>query len=824
MNRRERRIAQSNSAGTQKHGLDQRTLRDFREAVEHLQAGRLLQSDLAHRRVLERAPRHAPSLHHIGLIAFKSNARLDAVDYIRRSVEADPSYHEAWLNLAIILGDLKRIDEAIGACERCVALNTRNAAAYAVLGNLHRIAQSESAAAAAYTASLRLKPDQPDILVKLAEVLLQSGKLAEALTSCRNALALDRGFEAALRLERRILMATGEQAPIARVFEGDVAHTPAEGARRYDELGGLFREQGCLAEAVESYQKAVALEPSRSDWHFNLALAYGDLGRNQEALAAYQSGLAIEPDRAEAYASVGVLLRGMDMHDGAITALKHAVTLDPSLSMAHYNLAVTCKLVGRFEEALASFRRAVELSPDSIVNLFELCNLRRIICDWDGLDADEERCLDLFRKRSTGVAPFQLISMPAATRQDQYEAGRRHAKKMVVSEAARFKTYRTHAEGDRIRIGYLSSDFFEHATALLLVEVLEKADRERFEIFGYCHSPNDGSALERRIRSSFDHYVSIRSMSHHDAAQRIHADGIDILIDLKGYTRDGRLEILAYRPAPVQVSYLAYPATTGADFVDYMIADDMVAPIAHQAEYAERIVHLPHCYQPNDTQRAISSVEMTRAECGLPEDAFVFCSFNNSYKNNAAMFDIWMRLLLKQPDSVLWLLSPNDFCCANLKREAEKRGVAAERLVFAERRPIPEHLARHRLADLFLDSLPCNAHTTASDALWAGLPVLTCPGETFSGRVAASLLRAMNLSELVAGDLQAYEAAALAFARDKSLLVPIRQKISEQRLSSPLFDSGRYARNLERAYEMMFKIHQSGDQTRPFVVVEPEAL
>ncbi len=309
-------------------------------------------------------------------------------------------------------------------------------------------------------------------------------------------------------------------------------------------------------------------------------------------------------------------------------------------------------------------------------------------------------------------------------------------------------------------------------------------------------------------------------LSHRDAARTIHADGIDILIDLKGYTKDTRSEILAYRPAPIQVNYLGYPATMGADFVDYLLADAVVAPMEHQPHYSERIVHLPNSYQPNDRQRQISAEPMTRAEFGLPDNAFVFCSFNNSYKLNAAMFDIWMPLLQSVPNSVLWLLTPNDLCSENLRREATARGVGPGRLVFAKRESVPRHLARHRLADLFLDALPCNAHTTASDALWAGLPVLTCVGDTFSGRVAASLLKAMDLDELITTSLEDYAKAALTLARDKEKRDAVRLKLWAARETGPLFDSKRYTRNLERSFETMVRVMRSGEPPRPFAVAE----
>lgn len=816
MNRKERRRALATSRTTP-HQIDPAVAADYRDAVNYLQAGEWLKSGMAHQRVLAKLPRHAPTLHHLGLIAFKCNEGGKAVDYIRRSLEADPGSHQAWLNLAIILADLKRSQEAIEACRQCVALQPESSAAFEVLGNLLRVAQNNAEAVEAYLTSLRLKPEQPQLLARLAELKLQSGNIQEALFYCRQALEIDPTLPEVRRLEQRILAASGSTHDIEATLAAQAA-SPQVLAKSLNDLGDYLRTQWRYEDAIDTYSRAALADPASAEAMLNMALAFESLGRKEEALASYQAGLAIDPDRAEAYANVGNLLRGMSMPDGAIQAFEKAIELDPTLAAAYYNLAVTLKERERYDEAQAAFIKSVEHAPDSIVNRFELANLRRVLCDWGGLDREEREALHQFRQRGTPVAPFQLISIPA-TRADQLEAARRHAATFAAPDALRFKDYRNRfGVGRRIRVGFLSADFFNHATAMLLVEVLESIDRNRFELFGYCFSPDDGTDMRRRIVASFDRYVSIANITDRSAAHAIHDDGIDILVDLKGYTRDGRPQILTYRPAPIQVNYLGYPGTMGMDGIDYIVADPIVAPMEHQADYSERIVHLPDCYQPNDRQRKISEVPVARADVGLPEDAFVFCSFNNSYKLNATMFDVWMSLLQKVPDSVLWLLVPTSACRENLRRDAAIRGVNPDRLVFARRQPLSEHLARHRLADLFLDALPCNAHTTASDALWAGLPVLTAMGETFSGRVAASLLTAIGLPELVTRNLEDYAQTALALAQDKTRLADLRAKLARQREIAPLFDSTRYTRHLESAFATMAGIARAGEPPRPFTV------
>lgn len=819
MSRKQRRLTQSRSRMVPAASLDPQLGREFREAVEHLKAGRLQQSADAHRRVLARAPRHAPSLHNLGLIAFKSNAPQEAIDYIRRSLEIDPKQTQAWLNLALLLGEARRLDEAIAACKECLALQPASAKPHAVLGDLLRLARNTADAVTAYGEALRLEPGQPSVLVKMGESLLQAGNSGEALSYCRRALALEPGHAGASALEQRILTGSGRIEDMVAEIEAE-AGDGVERARRYAELGRFLSEQKRFDEAVSVCRRAVASVPDRADFYFQLAQALDGAGQKWDALSAYQAGLAIEPARADAYVKVGLLLRSMDLHPGAVTAFAEAAKLAPGLADAHYNLAVTCKLMGRFDDACAAFERAIACAPEALIHRFELCDTRRMVCAWDGLAEEEQRCLALMRGSAKLIAPFLLLPMPAATRADQLEAGRRLAQSFFVPDELQLRGGRTAPGDGRIRVGYLSADFYSHATANLLAEVIEQTDRRRFELFAYCHSRDDASAMRQRIVAAFDHFVPIGSLSNQEAARRIQADGIDILVDLKGYTQNARTDILAYRPAPIQVNYLGYPGTMGADFVDYIVADPVVAPMAHQEHYAERIVHLPHCYQPNDRQRRIADEPLTRAQFGLPEDAFVFCSFNNIYKLDPSLFDVWMRLLARVTGSVLWIFAKDETCRANLRRAAAARGIDPARLVFAGHCENALHLARHRLADLFLDTVPCNAHTTASDALWAGLPLLTCLGETFAGRVAASLLTAMGLEEMVAGSLEAYERTAVALAQDRDRLAAIRQRIAEGRETSPLFDSTRYTRNLEQAYETMVSIMRAGEAPRAFAVAE----
>ena len=452
------------------------------------------------------------------------------------------------------------------------------------------------------------------------------------------------------------------------------------------------------------------------------------------------------------------------------------------------------------------YEQALILQPDNPKRLAELVHYIYHACAWDKIGGHERRLLDMVRQRREGISPFALLGMNS-TAQEQLICAESFSHYNPVPF-----THSSRSPNDKIKIGYLSCDLHNHATAHLMVELFERHDRSRFNITAYSYGPDDGSVVRDRVVKSFDNFIEVGELSDKAAAQKIYDENIDILVDLKGgYTTGARIGIPALRPAPIQVNYLGYPGTMGVNFIDYIIADKFIIPEDQQRFYSEKVVYLPDCYQPNDTQRQIADVVPMRKDCHLPEHGFVFCCFNATYKITPLVFGVWMRLLQKVPDSVLWLLEANQSVKGNLQHEAEKRGVDPKRIIFAPKISPPQHLARHSLADLFLDTLPVNAHTTASDAIWAGLPLLTCVGSTFAGRVAGSLLKAANLPELIAYSLENYEAIALNLAQNKSLLAGLREKIKQTRLQMPLFNIDGFVRNIENLYESMWQSRQSGN-------------
>src|SRR6185295_8137969 len=436
-------------------------------------------------------------------------------------------------------------------------------------------------------------------------------------------------------------------------------------------------------------------------------------------------------------------------------------------------------------------------------------------CDWSGFETERGDIIAALRQGKRALPPVlsaALLESPG----EQLRAAQILAqdKFAPASPLWRGETYRH----ERIRVAYVSADFRAHATAVLTAGLFEQHDRQRFETIAISFGPEDESPLRDRVKRAFDRFVDMRGRDDVEIARFIRESEIDVAIDLKGYTSDARPAIFALKPAPVQVNYLGFPGTMGVNFMDYIVADPMVVPPADEAHYSEKIVWLPDSYQPNDRMREIATGDLSRGAAGLPERGFVFCCFNNSYKIQPPFFEMWLRLLRQIEGSVLWLLADNPAAMANLKREGEKHGVDAKRLVFAPRRDLKDHLARHRLADLFLDTLPYNAHTTASDALCAGLPVLTCLGNTFAGRVAGSILNAAGMPELVTNSLAEYEARALTLARDPAMLAAVKSKLQTNLATAPLFDIARYTRHLEAAYVTMHERRQRGLAPASFAV------
>jgi protein O-GlcNAc transferase len=609
------------------------------------------------------------------------------------------------------------------------------------------------------------------------------------------------------------------QAQQLQHLQQAIQHDPRNPALHY-ELGNLYLP-GQPEKALECFRAALKLAPGHPQILLQLGNAYSTMARYEEAAAQFSASLKSDPNQSAAHYNLGNALRELGRPQQAANSYQAALRLDPNDADCHNNLGNVLRELGKLDQAIACYETAVRLNPRLHHARLHLMHQRQHVCDWRDWDSEIAEIRRLVREEPRAqISPFAFLSLPGSTAAEQRLCSQHWAEnrfKRLSPPPDRLDAFRTRPRNVRLRIGYLAADFRRHPLTSLAAELMEIHDRQGFEIFGYSYGPNDKSAERKRWEKAFDHFREIRPLSLQQAAQRIFDDRIDILVDLTGYTQSSRTGILALRPAPIQVNWLGFPGTFGASFADYMFTDRTVTPESDAQHYSESLVYLPDTYQPNNRERLDTAVP-TRSECGLPENATVFCSFNQTFKITPQVFDSWMKILSATPGSVLWLLECNPWAKANLRREAEVRGVDPERLVFAPRAGQAQHLARQRCADLFLDTDPYNAHTSASDALWAGLPVLTRLGDTFPARVAASLLQAVGLPELITHSREEYEQAAIGLGSNPARLAALHERLAAELPGSPLFDTPRFARHLESAYRTMWQRHVEGLPPQSFNV------
>jgi predicted O-linked N-acetylglucosamine transferase (SPINDLY family) len=644
--------------------------------------------------------------------------------------------------------------------------------------------------------------------------LHRAGDLAGAAAQYEAALAEDpQAFEPAHMLGVVRLQEGRIDEAISRI--SDALRQRPNSVDALCDLGGALQHAGRREEAVECYERALAERPERADIQQDLGNLEYALGRLDRALAAYDRAVALAPQNPMYLHNRGVARFARSDLAGAISDFDAVLAITPENAGAYVARGHSYAALWRHEEAAANYRAALALDPQMPYLPGHLAFRRLMACDWIEFDASVDAIVAGVRAGQPVCFPLVILGLtddPA----DQLACARAYINSQFQAVAS--PPRKPHAPRDRLRIAYLSANYNEHAVAVLISELFERHDRARFELHGVSFGTDDRSGMRARIEAAFDTFVDVRTRTDADVAQALRDADIDIAVDLMGHTTEGRPGILARRPAPVQVNYLGHPGTMGADYVDYIVADRFIIPDGEERYYSEHVVRLPDCYQPNDIKRRVDERVPSRAELGLPERGFVFCCFNNSFKLDPPVFDVWMRLLRAIDGSVLWLLGVNDAMERNLRAEAERRNVAGTRLVFARMAPHPQHLARHRAADLLLDTLPYNAHTTGSDALWAGLPVLTCVGRSFAARVGESLLNAVGLPELVTRNLADYEALALALARDPARLGALRERLARNRPTAPLFDIDRFRRHIEAAYMTMWDVHRRGEPPRAFDV------
>lgn len=672
---------------------------------------------------------------------------------------------EIFHNQGLALAQQNRLAEALMLLDKALGLNPGYSDAHNNRGViLQQLGRMEDAVAS-YDKALRLRPDNPGGWYNRGNALVQLKRMDDAVAS----------YDKALKF-----------AP---------SHVETLMNRGYA-LMHLKRAD----QALPSFDKVTKIKPGYPDAHHNRGRALAELNRLEEAVVSYDVALQLKPDYAAAHNDRGnALLRRKQLGD-ALASYEKAVQFNPDYAEAYFNRGTVLAELKQVVEAITDLDRSLRIRPDNGPAQVLKAYYQAKICDWSSRAQGGDALTP--GMDSEGIQPFLLLGMDDDPSRQLARAARWASENYPVAPPL---PPRPGTRPEKLRIGYFSADFRDHPVMQLMARLLELHDRERFEVHLFSFGEDMPDAMRDRARMAADQFHDVASLSDQAVIELARGLEIDIAVDLMGYTKGSRTEVFAQRVAPLQVNYLGYPGTLGAAFMDYIIADPWVVPDADRHFYAEKIIQLPHSYMPTDNSRAVAEDRFSRTDMGLPETGFVFCCFNNSYKISPAEFDIWMRLLGKVPGSVLWLAKDNETAGGNLVREAQARGIDGARLVFTERMPShADYMARYRCADLFLDTFNYNAHTTANDALWAGLPLITRPGRSFAARVAAGLLNAIGLPELVTDSRDAYEELALALATDPARLAALKAKLAANRLTTPLFDSETYTRDIEKAYDAIF--------------------
>lgn len=573
-------------------------------------------------------------------------------------------------------------------------------------------------------------------------------------------------------------------------------------------LGIVCSNTGKIQEADKLFRAALSIDSGFPPCHVNYGFCLLKQKRLTEAAEHFDKALALFPNFAEAWLGRGNALRVLKRYGDALAAYNKATALKPNLAEAYAGCGRALNELKRHDEAIAACDKALSYNPNLEFLAGERLHWKMRLCDWRNFAPEREHIIASVKDKKPCAQPFAFLSISSSS-VEQLECAKSWVSKDCPASDTPIWTGNIYSH-DKIRVAYVSADFRDHPVAFLIAGLIEGHARESFEVIGISLRPEERSEMGQRMKQAFDRFIDVSKMTNHEIAQLIRQLEVDIAIDLTGFTGDSRTEIFAQRAAPIQINYLGYPGTMGAPYIDYIIADHVLVPHRQQTSYSEKIIYMPDSFQANDRSRHISSNTFTRQRLGLPVDAFVFCCFNNNYKITPAVFDIWMRVLNRVHGSVLWLFASDEPVKKNLRTEAAGRGIDPGRLVFAERVPYVEYLSRLSSADLFLDTAPYNAGTTASDALWAGLPVLTSTCDAFVGRMGASLLSAIGLPELVTTTLQAYEELAIELATNPEKLAAIKDRLARNRLTTPLFDTKRFIRHIEAAYTQAYRRYQAG--------------
>ncbi len=784
--------------------------------ISYQALGDLENAFTSYQKALSFNSRDVNSNNNLGLIFQAKGMLNEAEEFYKKVIDVNPEFPQALNNWGLILQNKGNISDAISLYRRAVASNNLFFEAILNLGNALMVQGQLEESLELFMRVVHGNPGLYQAYNSIGNVLKKKGDMNGAIENYKKALDINQDFPETLYNLGTVYLAT-DQTEEALLYFGKCLEVCPHHAESYNNMGNIYKTQLRLDEAVLCYQKSIEYKPDYAMPYNNLGNIYFDQGKLDDALMSYEKTITLKPDLAEAYNNVGNILKRKGLFEDALNFYRLAIDKKSNYTDALYNIANLFYEEKEYEKSEKYYKQCIEIDPCYGGALSALTDLYQYICDWGNLKIYGDKLSVLTSNElkngiKTSELPFMVLSrsVDISRIKNITKSWSDELEKRVSGIIPSFEVKKNDISKKKIVVGYLSNNYRNHPNAHLVANLFSLHNRDRFNVNCYSYGIDDGSNYREKIKQDCDQFIDIRGNSYVDAARRIHKDGVDILIDLTGYTRDSAMEICALRPAPIQVRYLGFPASMCASFFDYFITDKTMTPKDQQVHYTEKFVYMPNCYQMNSFHQDIPNTVYRRNDFGLPENSIVFCSFSSSYKIEPVMFGVWMKILKHVPDGVLWLLKDNTYMESNLKKEARAVGVDPERIIFSEKVPKQDHLARLKLADLALDTRIVGGHITTSDALWAGVPVITLQGDHFISRAPSSILKNIGLTEMITFDLDEYEALAVRLATHPGELELICEKIKYNRLKEPIFDTARFVNNYEKGLLKMWEIYHHG--------------
>ena len=799
---------------------------ELEQAINYCHSGHMQEAEKICNSILSVYPDQSRCLHILGIIAHADRDYEKSEYFIKRAILIDPEEPVYYKSLGKVLMDQGELKNAVLSYHKTVELKPDCAEAYFYLGSIYNELNEPDTSIAFYEKVLQIDPGFYEACYNMGNIYYSRDDPEKAIQCYQRAIDIKPDFYEALH-NLGVSYQYLENADLAIAAFKKTLQIKPDYAEAYYNMGNALHAKGLDHEAIFSYQQAIGIKTDYVAAYHNLGKIFYGLGMQNQSMSCYKKAVKLKPDHTDVLYDMGLLYWDQYQLDNMIACYEKALMIKPDLPHPYLNLAIAYKLRGDIDKAVSCCRKALRIQPDFAEAKAYLVQLYQHACEWKKIEKLSVILDKLNEKALKNGLKAPECPMLSLRRHDDPCINYAVAKswccdisKCAEKQKTVFLSGNERLQRSKLTIGYLSSDFKNHAVTHLSLGLYGLHNRDEFKILCYSCGKDDGSYYRERIREKCDEFIDLTGLSNLDAAKRINKDKVDILVDMMGHTKGNRLGISALRPAPVQVGYLGFLGTTGADFIDYIITDKIVTPANHSPYYSESFAYLPHCYQINDCNLKIAGNNFKKTDLGLPDNSFVFCSFNQPYKIDSLIFTGWMNILRQVPNGILWLLRQNKTAENNLRRGAEARGISPERLVFAGALSIEEHLARVKVADLALDTRTYNGGATTSNALWAGVPVITLKGNHFVSRMSSSSLTAIGLPELITTNLEEYESLAVSLARNQDKLNAIRRKLAENRLTEPLFDTPRFVKNLETAFKKMWNIFAAGQRPRIIEVVE----